>query len=1082
MTRAFAKSDRIKQVERLLLNSRVPLSQAEIARRCDVHRATIGRLVQGMIDAGVPVRFTNEGLLSIERTAYISTIHLKLHEALATFLACRLLARYSDKPNRHTVTTLEKLGTALQTVMPALGYHIGDTSQALTARLPKELSDYQRWLEQLTEAWAEGRKVRLWYRPLKAHKAFQHTFSPYFLEPAAIGYSTYVIGLAEPPGALRTRKLERIERVELTDEPFTVPAGFNANTLLAGAWGIWFDQGDEPTRVMLRFSGAQAIRRIGETIWHPSQQTESDPAGRLLWTAQIDEPQEMLPWIRGWGADCEVLEPADLRAQVVGELRRQAALYTTASDTSAQAPSEAPDILVAHTPAPGSDTWHPLVDHLVAVAELARGFAAPFGAGQLAHQLGLWHDVGKANPDFQAYLKRCHTDPRQKGTGPDHKAAGALLALRHCEPLALLVQGHHGGLPDQTDLMPWLHEKQQLLVSGTQTLAVNASIERLRALLPAIEPAAPLTIPTYVRDELSAEFFLRMLFSALVDADFLDTEAARNPRAATLRGSTTTIEELLRRFDADQQQKLGGAGPVNAARDVMYSHCREAAIQPPGLFRLAMPTGGGKTRAGMGFALDHAVRHGKRRVVVAVPFISITEQTAATYREIFEDSDDTRPIVLEHHSGAEVHRSEADEYTPEVVWSRLAAENWDAPVIVTTTVQLFESMFGNRTRPCRKLHHLADSVIILDEAQVLPPNLLSPILDGLRELCQNYGATVVLSTATQPSFEQLPPFRDLPAYDIVPQPQRYFHSLSRVRYEWRIAQPMPWAEVAELVRAEQQALVVLNTKGDALTLLDALGDDPSVLHLSTLLCGAHRRAVIAEVRRRLAAGEPCRLVSTQVIEAGVDLDFPLVLRALGPLDRVIQAAGRCNREGLLPDKGHVIVFRSEGERMPPGGYKLGTQQTATLLQHGQLDMNAPETVTTYFRAFYSALADDRQHLDTKAVQKLRRLWRFAEVANAMRLIDEATEDVVVSYGTEEEQERVDAALTAITRGSATRQDYRTLQPFIVAIRAESATRYRAHGWIATVAGATSNGPRRWVGCYDPLRGLVADDDRSLLVV
>ena len=327
MNRAFAKSNRIGQVERLLLNSRVPLSQSEIARRCEVNRSTISRLIQDMVDDGIPVRSTEEKAVYIERTAYISKIHLKLHEALAIFLACRLLARYSDKPNVHTVAALEKLGASLQVVMPTLGHHIGDTTKALQLRLPRDPSEHQRNLERLAEAWAEGRKVRLWYRPLHARKAFQHTFAPYFLEPSAIGYSTYVIGLAEPPNAIRTRKLERIERVEITDELFDVPPTFDANALLAGAWGIWFDEGDQPTSVQLRFSGHQAVRRMSETIWHPSQKLAEDSEGRLLWSAEIDEPQEMLPWIRGWGADCEVLAPPELREKVIGEVRRQMRTY-----------------------------------------------------------------------------------------------------------------------------------------------------------------------------------------------------------------------------------------------------------------------------------------------------------------------------------------------------------------------------------------------------------------------------------------------------------------------------------------------------------------------------------------------------------------------------------------------------------------------------------------------------------------------------------------------------------------------------------------------------------------------------------
>lgn len=327
MKRAFAKSGRISQVERLLLTSRVPLSQAEIARRCDVNRSTIHRLVQDMIEQEIPVRVDKQGLLYIERTAYLSTIKLTLHEAMAVFLAGRLLTRYSDKPNAHTVVALEKLGTALQGVMPALGQHIAGTSTVLRERLPRQSSDYQRTLEKLTEAWARGTKVQLWYQPLNARKAFQHTFSPYFLEPSAIGYSTYAIGLAEPPAKLRTRKLERIERIVTTDEPFDVPADFDPNKLLAGAWGIWFDEDDQPTMVKLRFTGRQAIQRMEETIWHPSERKELDDEGRLVWVAQIDEVQEMLPWIRGWGADCEVLEPEKLRGKIKGELRRQMRVY-----------------------------------------------------------------------------------------------------------------------------------------------------------------------------------------------------------------------------------------------------------------------------------------------------------------------------------------------------------------------------------------------------------------------------------------------------------------------------------------------------------------------------------------------------------------------------------------------------------------------------------------------------------------------------------------------------------------------------------------------------------------------------------
>jgi len=1069
MSRAFAKSDRIGQVTRLLLASRIPLSQAEIARRCEVHRATIGRLIQGMIDNGIPVRTTEAGLLYIERTAYISQVHLRLHEALAVFLAGRLLARHSDKPNAHTVEALDKLGASLQAVMPALGQHISTTSAALRTRLPKAPSDHQRVLERLTEAWATGVKVRIWYRPLRARTSFEHLFAPYFLEPSALGYSTYAVGLAEPPGALHIRKLERVARVELTDEPFAVPSDFDPNALLAGAWGIWFDVNDRPTSVTLRFDGSHAIQRMRETVWHPSQRVESDSEGRLRWMAEIDEPQEMLPWIRGWGGDCEVLAPPELRTRVRDDVRRQARLYAIA-ETGRLA-----DTLVAHTPPPGTDNWHLLIDHLIGVAELARGFAEPFGAGALAYQLGLWHDVGKSNPDFQAYLRRCHRDPNYKGHGPDHKAAGSALAVQHLPLLAMLVQGHHGGLRTKNECDVWLNKRRAEDVEiGGRTPAVEAAVERMRALLPALDPSARLPVPAFVKGARTTEFFLRMLFSALVDADFIDTERHFNAGKAALRAPTVGIPELLERFAVSQSQLTGqGDNLVSQARDAMYQDCVRAADEPPGLFRLAIPTGGGKTRSAMAFALRHALRHGLQRIIVAVPFISITEQTADVYRSIFQADDDR--VVLEHHSGGG-QRDEADDYSPQERWRRMAAENWDAPVIVTTTVQLFESMFGNRTTVCRKLHRLAGSVIILDEVQALPPHLLAPILDGVQQLCAHYGTTVVLSTATQPAFESVKPFAELQAREIVPDAARWFTALKRVSYDWQLDRPLGWAEVAAQLRAAPQALAVVNTKKDALALLDALGD-AETLHLSTLLCGAHRRAVIAEVKQRLKAGQPCRLVSTQVIEAGVDLDFPLVLRALGPLDRIIQAAGRCNREGRL-ERGRVIVFEPAEGGLPQGAYRTATNLTRVELGRGDLDPDDPAHVRRYFRQLFSTL-----DLDSKQIQRLREGLHYPEIAAQFRMIDEATEDVIITtYGDRQQQIKADIALLR-AEPTRRREALRRLQPYTVAIFTRDAERYRRAGFIeALLPGELLPDVGIWNGVYHSVRGLVADDDRSLLVV
>lgn len=589
----------------------------------------------------------------------------------------------------------------------------------------------------------------------------------------------------------------------------------------------------------------------------------------------------------------------------------------------------------AHTPRKGTEDWHLLAAHLRSVAENARAFAEPFGAGDLAYAIGLLHDVGKYNPAFQAYLRACATNsgpPR----GPDHKAAGAQLAVqRGFDILSLLIQGHHGGLHSPGDLRQWLLKQQRNPALADAIACAEQDTPELREI---VRP----TLPPYIQSELSAELFVRMLFSTLVDADYLDTEQHFTNWKTAKRGSDRTIPDLLARFEAQLPAPATACTEiVRAARDAMYDACVVAAEQPPGFFRLTIPTGGGKTRSGMAFALRHAVRYGKQRVIVAVPFISITQQTAKVYRDIFGDDDDAHPTVLEHHSATVGGDTDEPGYRPPDTWQRLAAENWDAPIVVTTTVQLFDSLFANTTGQCRKLHRLAGSVLILDEAQALPPMLLKPILDVLGQLVQQYGTTVVISTATQPAFEAIEEFRKIGAREIVPDAARYFATLTRVSYEWRTDRPYALAEVADWLRDAPQALAVMNTKQDALDLLQAL-NDPDALHLSTLLCGRHRERVIAEVTRRLKVGAECRLVATQVIEAGVDLDFPLVLRALGPLDSIIQAAGRCNRGGLL-ERGRVIVFRAEGEHGPRGTYKTATGETQALVTRDgdDLDPNDP---------------------------------------------------------------------------------------------------------------------------------------------
>lgn len=674
--------------------------------------------------------------------------------------------------------------------------------------------------------------------------------------------------------------------------------------------------------------------------------------------------------------------------------------------------------LIAHSPPEDGGEFQSLYDHAKNVAEMASGFAAPFGAEKMARWLGWWHDAGKAHPDIQAYLQG-------EGESKDHSSVGMLAATDAMKLLAFNVAGHHGGLSNFHELRDRIRRKQE----------ESRIVDALEMARPLIEAHAPTIrredLPTFLKEATSEEetrrrydFWLRMLHSALVDADCLDTERHFNPERFETRSVGVSLDDLWRRFENDQQALIAEAEdtPVNRRRQAVYDAAIKRASNPPGFFSMTVPTGGGKTRSAMAFALQHARSHDKRRVVVALPYTSIIEQNADVYREIFGDG-----IVLEHHSAVRTAAEPGDESTVER-WRRLAAQNWDAPVVVTTTVQLLESLFANHNGRLRKLHRLADSVVVLDEVQTLPPRLLETTLDGLRELARHYGTTVLLCTATQPALTARPDFPGLDEVrEIVPNPTALYRDLKRVTYDVQVDTPWTWDDVATALLNERQAMVVLNTIDDAAAALGALPDDETVLHLSTRLCGTHRRRVLREVHRRLDAGEPIRLVATQVVEAGVDISFPRVLRALGPLDSIIQAAGRCNREGER-DTGHVTVFEPADGGTPPGAYRTGRDIARQLFRHAEsLDLHDPQWPRRYFERLY-----DSRDLDAAGVQVLRSEFQFATVAERYRLIEDDTTPVVVDDGDGWSilDEIVDEAKHT---GFVHRDDWRRLQPYTVSL-------------------------------------------------
>jgi CRISPR-associated endonuclease/helicase Cas3 len=697
---------------------------------------------------------------------------------------------------------------------------------------------------------------------------------------------------------------------------------------------------------------------------------------------------------------------------------------------------------------------HSLEDHLRGTARLAREFCEPFGAGELGYRAGLWHDLGKFHPDWQVYLDRSERG-LVKHKGPDHKLAGALLALAHMEPAALVVLGHHGGLPSAADARGRL----QPLEADTDHVRAGAALELARAQLPDLLPATPIPHPGQVTGPLSAEFFIRMLFSALVDADSLDTEAHREPEASLLR-VPPRLRELAERFGAGRRRLLSQRrpGPLDGLRTAVFDQCIAAASQPRGCYRLAVPTGGGKTLSALGFALAHAVAHDLRRVVVAVPFTTVTQQIAGVYRQVLGDRDST--AVLEHHSVVDVDRLSGSGRR----WAKLAAENWDAPVVVTTTVQLFASLLGRRRSATRKLHRLARSVIVLDEVQSLPVHLLEPILDVLRQLVAGYGSTVVLSTATQPAFEEVKPFAATDIRDLVPPRSSRSPGFARVVYQWHVDPAPTWEQVAGLLAAERQVLAVVNTKDDAVRLFEALGDEDA-LHLSTRLCQAHRAKVLAEIQRRLVAGLPCRVIATTVVETGVDLDFPVVARALAPPEALVQAAGRCNRDGRGERPGRVVVFRPADGRLPQGAYRIATHLGQAVFGPDRADPEDPEALRGYFRELYKTLG--RAGTDREGIQDRRRVLDFPEVDRRFQMIDQDTVPLVVGWGQKPQREEVDRALRQLTEGRGPMRDaLRIVQPFTVAVRRREAAQLRAWTeWpLPDVLG-------RWHGEYDHKLGL-----------
>lgn len=696
------------------------------------------------------------------------------------------------------------------------------------------------------------------------------------------------------------------------------------------------------------------------------------------------------------------------------------------------------------------ESWEPLYGsegHAERVASVMRSFYNPFAkevlsdAWPIFRLLGLYHDMGKASAEFQRYLVRSASG--QPARSVDHKTAAAWFVMQRKGVLGKLLAyafaGHHSGLPAGTDLFPVRLEHFRM-----PDEVIAALPEELRELPKLPAPKAGIG----ARDEVDLAFALqmavRMFHSCLVDADWLATESFMEPEAYGRRKaiSYAGMAELSARTEkAIGQYESGASGHIAALRREIHEACHAAAECSPGVYRLNVPTGGGKTLSSLSFALAHAKRHGLSRVIYVIPYTSIIDQTAAEFRKVLGGEN-----VVEHQSNI------GDEN--DTMHNRLSAENWDAPLIVTTTVQFFETLFACKNKRCRKLHNIARSVIIFDEAQSLPANLLAPCLLAMKTLQRQYGCTLVLCTATQPALG----YRA--SYFEIGWPQEELHSLIGAALEARLAREMKRVEVHRLGRLSQEqlighfvgsgeksALFIVNLTRQAQDLFQALQEQgvEGLYHLSARMCPAHRLAALGDVRRRLKEGLPTVLVSTRVVEAGVDVSFPVVYRDRCGLDSLAQSAGRCNRHGEAP-LGHVYSYEAEGVSLPSSFMDLRDGIAAfedALATCGDADPFAPETVERYFQLFYSSRKNGTKGWDQAGILDLVgrkaamvEAWDFPEMAERFQLIPGGQRTVLAPYG--EAAEELRAALLQMSRAGVmpSRRHFRLAQQLSVSIYAE----------------------------------------------
>lgn len=1071
------KFENLNKLIQLLLDHPQGLHKADIARRLNIHRSTAAEYIDDLEKMGAPVYEPSDGLYTIDRDTYEVKISVNMHESLALHLAARLLTTRTDKHYPHAASALRKLGGAIEGLAPLIANHIKQSADVLDGDDRRRDPIFMQALETLTRAWSRHRKVLLTHE-MEDGSIHKYTFSPYFIEPYAVGRTMHVIGYREPPGKIRTFKIERIRTIELLeDSQYEIPASFDPRDQLKDAWGIWFTE-RPPEPVKLHFT-RHVAKRVSETVWHHTQEISEQSDGSIIWTAQVAEWQEMVSWVRGWGADVEVLEPKELRNALTREAQALAELYQV---------MEMKKQFVAHFRKKDKEFQY-LSDHLNEVSKLAGESASKIGLRESGELLGLLHDLGKASKEFQNYIKSAndlidpdsddYVDAKVMKGKVDHSSAGAQVLYNHLwnkgaearlasQVLSLAIASHHSGLIDC--LLPsgedkftrrmekaeenshvqeafanlGQKEKDKVNVLLANELLINGLIEKFKSLKEEKEPS-----DTHV---FKCGLLIRFLLSCLLDADRLNTAKFEFPNNERLRNNNKypSWESLIERLNTkiEQLETKDDRNEVDELRSRVSQFCLDFSTKPKGIYQLTVPTGGGKTFASLRFALNHADHHKMDRVFYVIPYTSIIDQNAEEVRKIMEDKDKNgkylNKVVLEHHSNL----------TPDEETHRqgLLSENWDAPIVFTTQVQFLEALFGSGTRSARRMHQLANSVIIFDEIQTIPIRCVHMFNIAIRFLVHTCGATIVLCTATQPLLDKIDPIHRAlkiqPEQKIIPYEKELFQKLKRVEvFDQTKVGGWDEEEVADLadqeLREKGSVLIIVNTKASARSVYQAVfqKSNATVYHLSTNMCPAHRLKVLDEIKEKLKPenAEPIICVSTQLIEAGVDIDFGSVIRYLAGMDSIAQAAGRCNRNGKRKSPGNVWVVNPKQENTDKlKDIKIGIEKAERVLRefkadpkHFENDRIGLETMEVYYKYYFYERKDEMAYnvgkdspigqddnlfnllsANTLSKEEYKRIkgvlpeipftQSFQAAAKAFRVIDNMTQGVVVPFGEGEE--------------------------------------------------------------------------------